>query len=136
MKKVLLSSLLLGLFSVTTANAMTYKEGIAKVQSIESKYNKCLIADGKTEELDHGSCFIDAQDGYDKLISSIRKSHSKAINPKVWQAVNLGHVDRAKACSNEHNYLLTRVYYVKPHLLCQEQAFKSLALAAVKLHLK
>lgn len=136
MNKIALTSLISGCFFSLSANAMTFNEGVEKVRKIESTYNKCLIAENSQHDIDHAECAITSQEQYDKLIISIRKQHAKAVDPKVWQAVNLGHIDRTKSCRNDYNYLMTRVFYVKPNILCEQQSYKSLALAAIKLHLK
>lgn len=136
MNKISLTTLLFGCFASLSANAMNYSEGISKVRSIETTYNKCLIAENSTHDIDHAKCAITSQEQYDKLIISIRKQHQNAVDHKVWQAVNLGHIERTKSCRNDYNYLMTRVFYVKPNVLCEQQAYKSLALSAIKLHLK
>jgi hypothetical protein len=136
MKKHIIFTIATSCFASFATNAMTYNEGIENVRKIESSYNKCLIAENSTHDIDHAECADTSQKQYDKLIVSIRKQYPKAVDPKVWQSINLGHIERTKACRNDYNYLMTRVYYVKPNILCEQQAYKSLALSAIKLHLK
>ncbi len=131
LKKSLLAITLILLSNQLFAeNNKLYNQYLGEVAKTEAYLSKCIPDEDMSTQ-----CYLDAENKYDKIITNIRETYSSKVDAKLWQAINLGYLNRKKNCKAQYlDAGTTQVFY--PYIDCLHSTNHSLVITTIELHLK
>lgn len=112
------------------AKAPTYASSIATAAAIEKELQACAPSPDEAPE-----CYMEAEEKYSQMISSIRNTYRNKVDQKLWQSINLNFKKQGDLCRTDF-MLSGDFHFFYLYKDCLTNNLHSLAITAIELHLK